>query len=545
MAFVSASTGKVVTPPYPKGSKVPREVVEKQKRTRQFNMAIKSVVYEELKRQLLEGEDTKAYYQQFIKKYLAKAKADPDSRAAQTVADTIFQREILAMLDEQHEKELANDREFMEYKMMKSFFKEQREVIYETNHSKHILVCCSRRAGKTDLASGSIIAAAMKRENSRIIYMNLTFTNAINQIWDNIIERSERAGFMIKSSSSADGHIQWINGSSLRIVGNSNNAEADKLRGEQKVSLVVIDEFFHQRNMEYAINEVIEPLMLDLTDSTILCMGTPPRVPKTYGERCWTTEKMWKKFHWTARDNPYIPQFDEFLDMLCRNKGITRDAPFIQREYEGVIGAYDKEAMVFKGYRTYTEIQSFVPTHVAIGLDIGFEDYNAIAALAYDDSGRCYVIEERKFNRAAVSEIVRQVEEVYSRSKTFLLERNPDADLSNVAIYSDTNNKELVYELYQMRHLPAYCCYKYDKAMAISQLAEWCRTGKIQIRPDQHLSDEFQMILYKRDEDDNILTEIDEALYHPDIMMALLYATRQMWYDTGNELGGQAKEDWS
>ena len=507
-----------------------------------MNVAIKNGVYEELRKQLAGGQT--AYYSEFIEKYLKEAKKAPNSSAGKTVADIIFQQDILDKLDEQHQKEMANDLEFIQYKLFKQFFKEQREVLYEINHSKRILTCCSRRAGKTDLASGAINIAAMI-PNTRIIYVNLTYTNALNQIFDNTVERSERAGLVITNSSKSSGEIEWANGSSLRICGNSNNAEIDKLRGEKRVSLVIIDEFFHQRNMEYAINEVIGPLMLDIPNPTLLCLGTPPRIPKTYGERVWTTEKGWKKFHWTAEENPYIPNYDEFIEELCKNKGITRDAPFIQREYYGVIGAYDTEAQVMKDYKTYGagEPLDFVPDRVDIGVDIGFEDNNSIIALAYNNN-KARVIFERKFNRAAVSEIIKQIQEVYSDSKKFLIENNKNANINDVNIYCDMNNKELVYELYSVQKLPAFCCYKYNKAMAISQMAEFCRTSKIVIPEDGILADECDRTLYKRDDEDNILTEIDDELFHPDALMALLYACRQMWYNIGAPYGGESSEDW-
>lgn len=516
--------------------------IKKQKETRSMNIAIKNGVYEELRKQLAGGQKT--YYSEFIDKYLKEAKKSPNSSAGKTVADIIFQQDILDKLDEQHKKEMSNDIEFIQYKLFKQFFKEQREVLYEINHSKRIAVCCSRRAGKTDLASGAINIASMI-PNTRIIYVNLTYTNALNQIFENTVERSEKSGLVITNSSKNGGEIEWSNGSSLRICGNSNNAEIDKLRGEKRVSLVIIDEFFHQRNMEYAINEVIGPLMLDISNSTILCLGTPPRIPKTYGEKVWTTEKGWKKFHWTAEENPYIPNYSEFIEELCKNKGITKDAPFIQREYFGVIGAYDTEAQVMKDYKTYGKDAplDFVPEKVAIGIDWGFSDNNAIIALAYNNE-KARVIEERKFNRASVSEIIKQVQEVYSNSKKFLIENNKNANISDVSLYCDTNAKEIVYELYTVQKLPAYCAYKYNKQLAISQMAEFCRTGQIVVPADGILSDEFDRILYKRDDEDNILTEIDEDLYHGDAFYALLYAVRQMWYDTGHELGGQASEDW-
>ena len=521
-----------------------KESIEKQKATRLANTSIKNAIYEELRQQLVGGAQ-KTYYSEFIDKYLKEAKKAPNSSAGKKIADVIFQNEILTLLDEQHQKEMAEDQEYIQYKLFKQFFKEQREVLYEINHSKRIAVCCSRRAGKTDLASGAINIASMI-PNTRIIYVNLTYTNALNQIFDNTVERSEKAGLVITNSSKSSGEIEWSNGSSLRICGNSNNAEIDKLRGEKRVSLIIIDEFFHQRNMEYAINEVIGPLLLDIPNSTILCLGTPPRIPKTYGERVWTTEKGWKKFHWTAEENPYIPNYEEFIEELCKNKGITRDAPFIQREYYGVIGAYDTEAQVMKGYKTYGagEPLDFVPNKVAIGVDIGFEDNNSIIALAYNNE-KARVIFERKFNRAAVSEIIKQIQEVYSDSKKFLIENNKDANINDVSIYCDMNNKELVYELYSVQKLPAYCCYKYNKAMAISQMSEFCRTGQIVVPEDGILADEFDRTLYKRDEEDNVLSEIDDDLFHPDSVFALLYAVRQYWFDYGKPYGGESSEDWS
>ena len=543
-----------LTSRFQKGQKKSPEEIKKREETKRVNKAIKNLVYEQLKQDLLNGDSAKQkpYYQTFLNNYLKQALKDPNGRPATTIASMIFTPDILTALDASHEREMANDINFALYKLNEDYFQEQRDVLVEINHSKKILVCCSRRAGKSYFCAGAIVKSALKNPGSRIIYINLTFKNAVKQIWDNVIKASEYTGLQIDKSSKNDGEIEWVNGSSLRIKGNSNNAEADTLRGESKVSLVVIDEAFHQKNMEYAINEVIMPFLADLGDkATILCTGTPPRIPHTYMEKLWSNDKTWRHYHWTAENNPHVPNFEKFIEEVCKAKGLTKDAPFIQREYYGVIGAYDTEAMVFKNYQTYTELPtSFTANRIAIGCDWGFSDYNSIITVAYNtQSGEAYVIEEKKFNKATVSEIITEVKRSYEAAKNRF-------GIDDIQILCDTNEQSITYELYANQHLPAYNAYKYDKASAIAQLSDWLRSGKIKVNAnDIYLKDEFERTLYKRDEDDDsILPEIDDDIFHPDAIMALLYASRTIAFDMGDKwqidgvnTGGEStnkKEGW-
>ena len=173
-------------------------------------------------------------------------------------------------------------------------------------------------------------------------------------------------------------------------------------------------------------------------------------------------------------------------------------------------------------------------------MDFGFADYNGIVVMAANvDQKRAYIIFERKFNKSTITEIVEVIREGFENGKRFILERNSNADLSNCSIYTDNNEKSITYELSQTYGLPAYCAYKYNKAMAIEQLADCCRSGKISIPEGGAIADEFEQTLYKRDDLDNITSEIDDS-YHPDITMALLYASRQFFFDCGMDTGGES-----
>ena len=514
-----------------KKTKTP-EAIAKCTASRRANKALKTQIYEELKNDLVKNGKNGSYYQEFLDKFLNMAKKDPNSRCGQMVASTIFQQDMLNLLDEEHNKEMARDLDFQRYRIAKELFKEQRELLYEINHSRIILACCSRRAGKTDAASACIDYASII-PNSRIIYINLTFTNAINQIWNNVVDRAAKSGLEIKSSSKSEGTIEFSNGSSLRIAGNSNNAEIDKLRGETKVSLLIIDEFFHQRNMQYALDEVISPFMADRQDSTILCMGTPPRISKTYGEKCWN-EKGIKKFHWTMFDNPYMPGAREYIEEFCKNKGITEDSPFVQREFYGKIGVYDTEALVFRGRQTYNIYDKQTPiTDIAIGVDYGFSDYNSIITVAYNvKTKRSWVVKESKFNKACVSEIIDKIKEHFEFASD-LCKTNRVMPLDHIKIFADTNEESITKDLMIKHKLPAFNCYKFEKAYAIEMLAQELRTGRMQIPHNGILDEEMEQILYKRDEDsDAIIPELDEVIgIHADAMMALLYASRRIFFD--------------
>lgn len=505
---------------------------------------IKGDIYQALRQALVSpDEKTKhSFVDDFIPVFLKEALKNPSGAVAQMLGKQLMQDDIISNLDAQTEKLLSKDIDFLEYRVMKQLFKEQREVFLDTMVRRKCIMC-SRRAGKTEL-NARLLVRCCATPNSPCLYVNLTFANAINQTFDKILECAKAVELPVQQSSKADGFIIFSNGSSITFKGNTNKAEADKIRG-YKYRLAIIDEAQSQVNMNYLINEVVEPLLMDFADSVMILTGTPPRVKNTYFEKAWNS-KEWQNYHWTMFENPYIPNAEEQLEKICAEKGLTKESDFIQREYFGVI-AYDSEAQVFKGYQTYKEVpDDFMPTDVVIGVDFGFSDYNGVVSLAFNKyTMECYAFHENKFNKSTSTAVIECIKNHYENAKMFMVDRakrlNKDVDLANITIVTDSNEKTICYELSVNEKLPAYPCYKYDKVMAISQLSDWCRTGKIKVPEDGYLAEEFDMTVYKRDDNDNITSEIDDS-YHPDIADALLYASRQMWFAVGAEGGGISKD---
>ena len=174
--------------------------------------------------------------------------------------------------------------------------------------------------------------------------------------------------------------------------------------------------------------------------------------------------KGWKSYSWDMSQNPYLHDIDKLIDEICQEKGLTREAPFIQREYFGCF-VYDIEAMPFKDHKVYeNEIpEDFIPTDVAIGVDYGHLDYDAIVALAYNrNTKQSYVISESKFNKSGITPLIDTCVKTYEYSKKFCIERNPNIDFGRIAFYCDTNEQSISYEMSTRYHLPVFNAYKYN-----------------------------------------------------------------------------------
>ena len=515
------------------------EARAKRNETLHINKLIKGEIFDEIRKAFLNpvGKGKTPFYQDFIKEFVQLGIKDPNSPAGRLIAEQIFRDDIINQLDEQTEKYLNKDIDFTQFRLQKRLFKEQKAVFNDFT-SRRKLAMCSRRAGKTEGNVDEILKVAAKPD-SRIVYINLTFENAIEQMYSKVIEEAKRCEIAISHDDKNAGIIHFANGSVVHFKGNKDRAQADKLQGFGN-RLVIIDEAQSQINMNYLIDTIISPTLMDYEDSVLLLTGTPPRRKGTYFEAAWNNPT-WTKYSWTMFQNPYIKNPDAEIDRKCEEKGITRDSAFIQREFYGKI-VYDTEAQVFKDYKVYQGAipQDFIPTHIYTGVDFGFADYNGIVTMAANvEQKRAYVIFERKFNKATVSMIVDAVREGFEDGKRFIIERNPNADLSNCQIFTDTNEKSITYELSQTYGLPAYCAYKYDRALAFETLAEWCRTGRILNIEGGEVANEFEQTLYKRDDLDNITSELDDG-FHPDITMALLYASRQFFFDCGEDAGGES-----
>lgn len=475
-------------------------------------------------------EGDKSWIETYAHNYLLSALI-PDTPAANKIANALFNDNFINQLQEYLERQAAKDVDFYKYQLLTTLYDKQQEVFTDEADKKHLIIN-SRRSGKTELM-GRLLAKNLLLPDAHCVYINRNSSAAIRQIRNPLETSLLKIGLKCIKGSVENQEMHFENGSQLLILGNNNASDIDKLRGE-RISCCILDECGHQRNIRQLLREVIDPALKDYgKDARLYVVGTPPRNKGTFVEDTWehAIERGWKKWHWTFMDNPFIPNRESVIEEVCKENGVDKDSAFIRREYFGELGVYDSDALWIKKYNKDNNIPKQAKLFAYVGVDWGYEDKAAVVSVvASKQQSKAWIVdswsEEKKGIIEVSNEVKRQVESLKKEYPN--LEREP-------WVICDTNEKGAVYDLYNSYKIPnVFTAYKYDLDYAEDQLNELFTTNKFVLAndPSGRVEEDIQNSLWKRDEEtDRILHEIDDDLWHPNALMAVMYISRQFAVD--------------
>jgi hypothetical protein len=510
------------------------------------NRLIKETSLDYIRQSLLKPMDENGtpYYQVFITNFLQDALEDPEGKCSQMLSSGLFNERLLEVLDSEKVETKKIDIEYERYKLMKTLYKEQREIFDDPN--RYLFAICSRRVGKSTLASRLLVADSLE-PNHRGLYIGPKATHAKGIGLKMVVDLLEQMNYVrLKGSQTFSANpatieyrvhtdpggalVEFNNGSTITFRGNSKTGEADNYQGF-KYTFCVVDEVQSQCCLDYLLNQILSAAMVDVKGSKQLLIGTPPRVPNTYCEKLWNMkDNVYSKFHWDMSKNPYLENDVETeIEIACKKAGVNKDSTFIQREYYGKF-VYDTEALIFKDYKLYDKIpEDFIPTKVWVGVDWGYVDSNAITVTAVDYyNKKAYVIYDRSFKRADTDEQEIEVQKAYYFGLDFLKKyRIPNAE-HNICIVCDTNQPSLTLKI-RRAGLPIVEAYKPVIVPTIEALATDMRT-KLYIPRGSVLEEECTKTLWERDDSGRILPKVDDVAFHPNAIHALRY-THIMWTD--------------
>ena len=467
----------------------------------------------------------KTFITSFISKCIDEAKKDPNSRMGIYMADKIFgSGDLITRLDAEVNKAMARDTAFQQYQIRNTLYDKQQEV-YDNSTDKFMIVINSRRSGKTELM-GRLLAKRVCGPDQHCVYINRSFDAAVRQIQKPLETALEAAGLHYRGTING-GKIEFDNGSWILIVGNNNASDVNKLRGE-KLALVLCDECGHMRHLRELINEIIAPATMDYADSQIVMVGTPPRTRNGFVQELWEKGNI-RKYHWTFKDNPFIPNKDNVIQEACEMFGISPDSNFIKREYLGDMYAYDTEAIYIKHYDKAEPDKDKLYSHAYIAVDWGYEDKAAVVGMIADKNAKkLYIVKDWSEAKKGIVEISQRVQEMVEYLKNnYRLDREPQ-------VICDTNEKSAAQDLYTTYHISnVMLAYKYDLNYALDQLSDWFTASTVVVSQNAKATiEDADNMIWKRNEDtDQIIHELDDDSYHGNAMFAVLYASRQFAYD--------------
>ena len=461
----------------------------------------------------------------FVSKCIDEAKKDPNSRMGVYMADKIFgSGDLITRLDAEVNKAMARDTAFQQYQIRNTLYDKQQEV-FDNFIDKFILVINSRRSGKTEMM-GRLLAKRVCKPDQHCVYINRSFDAAVRQIQKPLETALEAAGLHYTGTING-GKIEFDNGSWILIVGNNNAADVNKLRGE-KIALCLCDECGHMRHLRELMNEIIGPATMDYEDSQIIMVGTPPRTRNGFVQELWEKGNI-RKYHWTFKDNPFIPNQDNVIQEACEMFGISPDSNFIKREYLGDMYAYDTEAIYIKHYDKAEPDKDKLYSHAYVAVDWGYEDKAAVVGMIVDKNAKkLYIVKDWSEAKKGIVEISQRVQEMVEYLKNnYRLDREPQ-------VICDTNEKSAAQDLYTTYHISnVMLAYKYDLNYALDQLSDWFSASTVVLSNNAKATiEDADNMIWKRNEDtDQIIHELDDDSYHGNAMFAVLYASRQFAYD--------------
>lgn len=395
-------------------------------------------------------------------------------------------------------------------------FKEQLDFINDPARFKTAV--CSRRSGKTISCAADLVRTALANPKRICVYITLSRLNAKRIIWSELIAINKLFDLGGKVNDT-ELSITFPNASIIYCTGAKDASEVEKLRG-LPIALCYIDECQSFRSyIQTLVDDVISKALFDY-NGTLCLIGTPGPVPVGYFYEC-SQSKTWAHHAWTMFENPHLEKksgktVQALVDEDIARKGVTIDDPTIQRECFGK-WAHDPNALVFRFDRQKNSYQALPALagrwHYIIGIDIGFDDADAIAVIAWNEKeNKAYLVREDVEKKQGITELVNKVAGLIDFY-----------DPMKVVMDTGGLGKKIAEEIRKRYGIPIQAAEKSRKFEYIELLNDAMRTGRFFAEPASRFAQDCMLVEWDRDSSQPKVSD----RFHSDITDAVLYAFRE------------------
>lgn len=380
----------------------------------------------------------------------------------------------------------------------------------------------TRRAGKTISCVADLTHTALESPDVIVLYITLSRKNAKRLVWPEFKKINER--FALGGiPNESDLSIVFPNKSMLYLLGASDRTSIEDFRGLPVKKAYLDEAQSFPAYIEQLIDDVLGPALMDHNGQLIL-IGTPGPIPNGYFFDL-TRNGNWSHHSWTFFDNPRLPFLALGLshkDMLNREltrRGVGVDDPSIQREWFGK-WVVDENSLVYH-YRAEVNDYGSLPsgdwTYI-LGVDLGYEDSDALAVLAYgEQSPNTYLVEEIITRRQDISALCTQIESLREKY-----------NITKIVVDTGGLGKKITEEISKRFRVPMVAAEKTRKAEYIELMNDALRTGKLKIRSTSTFAHDAMKVEWDHDHSTPDRKVISKR-FHSDICEAVLYAWRDCY----------------
>lgn len=399
-------------------------------------------------------------------------------------------------------------------------FKEQLAFVRDPSPFKEATT--TRRAGKSTSCVADLVDTALNTPDCVCLYITLSRKNAKRLVWPEFKKLNKRFNLEGQPNES-DLSLTFPNGSVIYLLGAKDRASIEDMRGLPVKKAYLDEAQSFPAYIAALIDDIIGPALMDHA-GTLCLIGTPGPIPAGYFFEL-TKNPGWAHHFWTFFDNPFIPKksgkmHQEILDRELKRRGVTVNDPSIQREWFGK-WVVDKNSLVYQYDQVlndYDTIPKGINWTYILGIDLGFDDADAIAVLAYAENiPNTFVLDEIVTRHQDLTALCAQIDTLKKKY-----------DISRIVIDTAGLGKKITDEISKRYEIPMIPAEKARKLEYIELMNDALRTGKLKIKSRSKFAQDANKVEWDMDKSSPDKKVISKR-FHSDICEAVLYAWRESY----------------
>ena len=387
--------------------------------------------------------------------------------------------------------------------------------------SPKLAIDAGGRSGKTTGSIRWLMEGALEALRSMNPFIGLTRAEAKLLAWDEIKAVNDQFNLGFEFNE-ADLIARAPNGAKVWVTGADQQKHIRKMRGHKYRRIVLEESGVQGRHLKELVEDVLEPRTADL-NGQICLLGTPNAARAGFFfDACHGVNGVrgYSHHHWTLFDNPYLPHARAWVEKnLFGDRGWTDEHATYQREYLGR-WVRDDSAMVYD-YREDRNTYAVLPEvsdgwRSVLGIDFGWRAASAFHVWGWHPTQPAlHELYAMKRPKMTVTAIMKQVEKLHETYGFKAIVGDPGG--LGVTIIEELNERWRK-ELKGIEIEPAQKTAKKDHIVLFN---DDLRAGKVKVRPQSPLVDEWILLQWDESGDD------EDARFENHSCDAALYSWRR------------------